>query len=67
MVRGDFESKTSNDGGTNGSSLVAMTIVHLMVRDLAYSASNKAQNRFFKQLMRGQAVFPPISVLGMRS
>jgi hypothetical protein len=46
---GDFESQNSNDGGANSSSLVAMTIVHPMVRDLAYSASNKAQNRVLKQ------------------
>jgi hypothetical protein len=49
MVMGDFESQNSNDGGANGSSLVAMTIAHPMVRDLAYLASNKAQNRVFKQ------------------
>jgi hypothetical protein len=49
MVTGDFESQNSNDGGANGSSLVAMTIVHPMVRDLAYLALNKAQNRVFKQ------------------
>jgi hypothetical protein len=49
MVTGDFESQNNNDGGANGSSLVAMTILHPMVRDLAYSASNKAQNRVFKQ------------------
>jgi hypothetical protein len=45
----DFESQNSNDRGVSGSSWVAMTILHPMVRDLAYSASNKAQNRVFKQ------------------
>jgi hypothetical protein len=47
MVTGDLESKDSNDGGANGSSLLAMT--NLMVQDLAFSASNKAQNRVSKQ------------------
>jgi hypothetical protein len=49
MVKGDLESKDSNDGGANGSSLVATTILHPMVRDLAFSASNKAQNCVSKQ------------------
>jgi hypothetical protein len=49
IVTGDFESQNSNNGGVNGSSLVAMTIVHPIVRDLAYLVSNKAQNRVFKQ------------------
>jgi hypothetical protein len=49
MVTGDFETQNSNDAGANGSSLVAMTIMHPMVRDLAYSASNKARKRVFKQ------------------
>jgi hypothetical protein len=49
MVTGGFKSQNSNDEGANGPSLVAMTIVHPMVRDLAYSASNKAQNCIFKQ------------------
>jgi hypothetical protein len=35
--------------GANGSGLVAMTILHPMVRDLAFLASNKAQNRVSKQ------------------
>ena len=46
---GDLESQNSNNGGANGSSLVATTILHPMVRDLAFSASNKAQNRVLKQ------------------
>ena len=49
MVTGDFESRNSDDGGANGSTVVAATILHLMVRDLAFSALNKAQNRVFKQ------------------
>jgi hypothetical protein len=48
MVTGDLESHASNNGGTNGSSLVATTILHLMVRNLAFAASNKAQNRVLK-------------------
>jgi hypothetical protein len=49
MVTGDLESHNSNNGGANGSSLVATTILLPMVRDLAFSASNKAQNRVLKQ------------------
>jgi hypothetical protein len=49
MVTGDLESQNSNNGGANGSSLVATMILHPMVRDLAFSASNKAQNRVLKQ------------------
>jgi hypothetical protein len=49
MVMGDFKSQNSDDGGANGSRLVATTILHPMVQDLAFSASNKAQNRVFKQ------------------
>jgi hypothetical protein len=49
MVTGDSESQNSNDGGANGSSLIATTILHPMVQDLAFSASNKAQKRFFKE------------------
>jgi hypothetical protein len=49
MVTGDFESQNSDDGGANGSRLVATTILHPMVRDLAFLASNKAQQRVFKQ------------------
>jgi hypothetical protein len=49
MVTGDLESQNSNNGGANGSSLIATTILHPMVQDLAFSASNKAQKRVFKQ------------------
>jgi hypothetical protein len=49
MVTGDLESQNSNNGGANGSSLIATTILHPMVRDLAFSASNKAQKRVLKQ------------------
>jgi hypothetical protein len=45
MVTGDLESQNSNDEGANSSSLIATTILHPMVRDLAFSASNKAQKR----------------------
>jgi hypothetical protein len=34
----DLESQNINDGGANGSSLIATTILHPMVRDLAFSA-----------------------------
>jgi hypothetical protein len=49
MVTGDLESKDSNDGGANGSSLLATTILHPMVQDLAFLTSNKAQNCVLKQ------------------
>ncbi len=49
MVTGDLESQESNNVGTNGSSLVATTILHAMVRNLAFAASKKAQNRVLKQ------------------
>jgi hypothetical protein len=48
MVTGDLESQNSNNGGANGSSLIATPILHPMVRDLAFSASNKAQKRVLK-------------------
>jgi hypothetical protein len=50
MDTGELESRNSNNGGANGSSLIAMTIMRQMVRDLAFSASNKAQKRVFKQV-----------------
>jgi hypothetical protein len=50
MVTGNLEIQDSNDGGTNGSSLVATTILHPMVHDLAFLATNKAQNRVLKQV-----------------
>jgi hypothetical protein len=43
------ESQNSNDGGANGSSLIATTTLYPMVQDLAFSASNKAQKRVLKQ------------------
>jgi hypothetical protein len=49
MVTRDLESQNSNDGGANGSNLIATTILRPTVRDLAFSASNKAQNRVLKQ------------------
>jgi hypothetical protein len=49
MVTGDLESQNSNNGGANGSSLGATTILHPMVQDLAFLASNKAQNCVLKQ------------------
>jgi hypothetical protein len=49
MATEDWESQNINDGGANGSSLIATTILHPMLRDLAFSASNKAQNRVLKQ------------------
>jgi hypothetical protein len=49
MVTGDLESQNSDNGGANGSSLIATAILHPMVRDLAFSASNKAQKRVLKQ------------------
>jgi hypothetical protein len=50
MVMGDLESQDTNDGGDNGSSLVATTILHPMVHDLASLASKKAQNCVLKQV-----------------
>jgi hypothetical protein len=50
MVTGNLESQDTKDGGANGSSLVATMILHPMVRDLAFSASKKAQNRVLKQV-----------------
>jgi hypothetical protein len=49
MVTGDLKSQNSNDGGANSFSLIATTILRPMVRDLAFSASNKAQKLVFKQ------------------
>jgi hypothetical protein len=49
MDTGELESQNSNNGGANGSSLIATTIMRQMVRDLAFSALNKAQKRVFKQ------------------
>jgi hypothetical protein len=49
MVTGGLESQDSNDGGDNGSSLVATTVRYPMVRALAFPAPNKAQNRVLKQ------------------
>jgi hypothetical protein len=48
-VTADLGSQDNNDGGANRSILVATTILHPMVQDLAYAASNKAQNRVLKQ------------------
>jgi hypothetical protein len=49
MATEDLESQNINDGGANGSSLIATTILHPMVQDLAFLASNKAQYRVLKQ------------------
>jgi hypothetical protein len=46
IVTGDLESQNSNDGGANGSILIATTILHPMVQDLAFLASNKAKKVF---------------------
>jgi hypothetical protein len=46
-----LESQNSNDRGANGSTtLIATTILYPMVRDLAFLASKKAQNRVLKQV-----------------
>jgi hypothetical protein len=45
-----LESQNINDGGANGSPLIVTTILHPMVRDLAFLASKKAQNRVLKQV-----------------
>jgi hypothetical protein len=50
MVSEVLERQNSNDGGANGSTLIATTILHPMVRDLAFSASMKAQNRVLKHV-----------------
>jgi hypothetical protein len=47
-VTADLGSQNSNDGGGNGSSLLATTILHPMVQNLAFAATNKAQNRVLK-------------------
>jgi hypothetical protein len=60
-VTGDLESQDTNDGGANGSSLVATTILHPMVRDLAFSASKKAQNRVLKQVAGFNATIHTVS------
>ena len=49
MVTGDLESQASDNGGTNGSTLVATTILHPMVCDLAFASSDKAQKIVLKQ------------------
>jgi hypothetical protein len=49
MITADLESQETNDGGANGSSIIDTTIMHPMVQDLAFSASNKAQKRVLKQ------------------
>jgi hypothetical protein len=61
MVTGDLESQDTNDGGANGSSLVATTILHPMVRDLAFSASKKAKNRVLKQVAGLNATIHTVS------
>ncbi len=48
-VTANLESQTTDNGGTNGSSLTYTTILHPMVRDLAFVASNKAQKIVLKQ------------------
>jgi hypothetical protein len=48
-VTADLESQNSNDGGGNGSSLLATTILHPMVQNLAFAATNKAHHRVLKQ------------------
>jgi hypothetical protein len=61
MVTGDLESQDTNYGGANGSSLVATVILHPMVRDLAFSASMKAQNRVLKQVTGFNATIHTLS------
>jgi hypothetical protein len=48
MLTGDLGSQDSNDGGASGSSLVGTTMLHPMVRNLAFLAMNKAQKRILK-------------------
>jgi hypothetical protein len=48
MVTRDLESQDSNDGGTNGSRLVATTILHPMVRDLAFSGLKQGPKSRFE-------------------
>jgi hypothetical protein len=50
MVTGDLGSQNSNDGGANGSSLIATTILHPMVQDLAFSATNYNLIGIFQKL-----------------
>jgi hypothetical protein len=49
MLTGDLESQNGNNGGANGSSVIATTIMHPMVQDLAFLASNKFQKCVSKQ------------------
>jgi hypothetical protein len=61
MVTGDLESQDTNDGGANGSSLVATSILHPMVCDLAFAASKKAHNRVLKQVAGFNATIHTVS------
>jgi hypothetical protein len=47
-VMADSGSQDSNDGGGDGSSLVATTILHPMVQGLAFVSLNKAQKHVLK-------------------
>jgi hypothetical protein len=59
MVTAHLGSQCSKDGGAKGSSLVATTILHTIVQDLAFAAWNRAQNRILKQAARNQSLHPP--------
>jgi hypothetical protein len=48
-VTTDLGNQNSNDGGGNRSNLLASTILHPMAQNLAFVATNKAQNRVLKQ------------------
>jgi hypothetical protein len=48
-VMADLGSQASNNGSTNGSSLIDTTILHPMVCDFAFAASDKAQKIILKQ------------------
>jgi hypothetical protein len=49
VAGGDVESQDNNNGGVIGSNLVATAILHPMVCNLAFVASNKAHNHVLKQ------------------
>jgi hypothetical protein len=49
IVTADLGSQASNNGGANGSTLIDTTILHPMVQDLAFAASDKAQKIILKK------------------
>jgi hypothetical protein len=52
-VTADLGSQSSNNGSTNGSTLIDTTILHPTVHNLAFTASDKAQKIILKQAADG--------------